>query len=165
MLILAAGGSRPAAEEPLPVPIERVRVADSRLRAAFDEGVLRSATLKRLVDALQGSDVIVHVSPRPAQGTFGGDLHLVAAGSGVRYVRIRVRRDLPRSRLIAMIAHELQHAVEVAAAPNVVDEASLVDLYHAIGYRVGTHQHETGDAIRVGEQVLRELIKARPSFD
>lgn len=165
LLIAAAAGSG-LAEESVPVPIERVRVADARLSSAFDDGLLRSSTLKGLVETLQRSDVIVHISPAPAaQTAFGGDLHVVAAGAGVRYVRVRIRRDLPRSRIVAMIAHELQHAVEVAAAPRVVDEATLDDLYHEIGYRVGTHQHETAGAIRAAHQVLRELTRDRPSFN
>jgi hypothetical protein len=76
---------------------------------------------------------------------------------------VRVSR-LPRRQQIAMMAHELQHAVEIAETPAIVDGESLVREYKRIGY-VNTWStlpgvaFDTQAAVRAGEQVLKELMQ------
>jgi hypothetical protein len=66
-----------------------------------------------------------------------------------------------RTRQLALIAHELQHAVEVAAAPHVVDVATLAQEYERIGHatrhRVEMRSFETLAAIAAARRVLAEL--------
>jgi hypothetical protein len=68
-------------------------------------------------------------------------------------------------REISAIAHELQHAIEVAEAPDVVDGASMARLFRRIGYvNVQTARvvvYETDATRRVGERVLKELQRTR----
>lgn len=63
-----------------------------------------------------------------------GKLIFVTAAGGVRYLRIRLACTLTGVRQIAMLGHELRHAVEVANAPWVLDESSLADEYRRIGF-------------------------------
>lgn len=144
-----------AAEGPPDVP--RVRATDARLAELLEAGIARSQTLRELVDTLRRSDVIVYITLQtPARSVVYGELHFLASGAGVRYLRIAVQQDLSRSQVTAMMAHELQHAAEVAAAPEVVDGESMAALYDSIGYRLGSSR-ETADALLAADRVLHEL--------
>jgi hypothetical protein len=123
------------------------------------DGVKRSATFADLIAAVNTSDVIVYVetvdrlAPRVA-----GHLLLVPVVNGQRYLRIQVRSDLTPDEAIAILGHELQHALEVAAAPDVRDQQGLVRLYQRIGER-GAQEHafDTLAAQQTGRQVKTEL--------
>jgi hypothetical protein len=90
-----------------------------------------------------------------------GRLTFVSAVGGYRYVHIRVARLASAAVQIALIGHELRHAVEIADAPGVVDASSLVREYEKIGYlspRVTPGVSFDSDAaIEAGYQVLRDL--------
>ena len=67
-----------------------------------------------------------------------------------------------RNRLIALIAHELQHAPEVLAHPEVVDVDSMLPIYARIGVpptgRTGyetSAAHAPQDAVFAGLQAKR----------
>src|SRR5688500_13967791 len=114
-----------------------VRSTDPIIGAALTEGLLRSEVIRRLVEAIDASNVIVYLSsgecPRPAVAC----LMMAGGGSGFRYVRINFRLPIGlgkkggwhRDELSVMIAHELQHAAEVAHWPDVVDNATLEAAY------------------------------------
>jgi hypothetical protein len=138
----------------------RVRTTDERLAEILEAGIERSETLRELVAALQRSNVIVYITPQaPARNVVYGELHFMASSAGVRYLRVAVRQDLSRAQVTAMIAHELQHALEVAAAAEVVDDRSMAALYWSIGYRLGS-SHETAGALLAADRVLDELTAA-----
>ena len=65
---------------------------------------------------------------------------------------------------MSLLAHELQHAVEIADAPEVVDEASLKELYRRLGADSGPGAFngsvwfETQGAIDTGRRVYSELV-------
>jgi hypothetical protein len=149
------------AQDP-PVPPPHVRIADDELRRLFDAGVAASPTLGALVRRLDHSDVVAYIRFEPPRGAVHGSLQFVGAAAGVRYVLIRVARQPTQSRQLALIAHELQHAVEVAAAPHVVDLQTFVQEYERIGD--ASHQRlrrersfETLAARVTGRRVLEEL--------
>jgi hypothetical protein len=90
-------------------------------------------------------------------------LTFLTTAAGYRYVVVRMAR-LARAQQIAMMAHELQHAVEIAETPAIVDGPSLVREYRRIGYenpssRLPGVSFDTQAATRAGEQVLRELTQ------
>lgn len=58
--------------------------------------------------------------------------------------------------LISLIGHELQHAAEVAAASEVVDDATLTALYRRIG-DPSSHGWDTIAARAMGSVVADEL--------
>ena len=57
-----------------------------------------------------------------------------------------------------MLAHELQHAVEIANTPGLASEADLLSLYRRIGYPSwNDNSFETREAVVVQMMVAREL--------
>ena len=62
---------------------------------------------------------------------------------------------------LALIGHELRHAVEIADAPDVVDASSLVRGSEKIGFRAPASppgvSFDSDAAVEAGYQVLREL--------
>jgi hypothetical protein len=59
---------------------------------------------------------------------------------------------------IALIGHELRHAIEIAEAPDVFDQATMISLYERIGQRgSGLHRYDTLAAQNSGRRVKLEL--------
>ena len=76
-----------------------------------------------------------------------------------RYVRVTVRADLPMAENIALLGHELMHAVEVADASGVRDELSFHHHYESIGrpnHRGRVLLYDTRAAIETGLRVAVE---------
>jgi hypothetical protein len=93
--------------------------------------------------------------PRRVRAALVPALH----GTGdTRYVRVLVRPDVRGTQLVAALAHELQHAVELLMSPE-TSAASTGELrtFARIGFRSGPHTWETARAMAVEAQVLREL--------
>jgi hypothetical protein len=151
------GGAPAAAEEAVSLP--RLRILDLRFQRVLSAALDRSPTLRALVDALDASDVIVHVTAFEAHAhrRHGGELQLAGAAEGTRYLRIGLSRHLSDRQLAAMLAHEMQHAIEVASRPYVRDQPSFEALYEEIGFRLRGGTFETRDALSVAAQVGREL--------
>ncbi len=139
----------------------RLRPQDDRLTHLLRDGVSRSATLKRLVDRIEASNVIVYVALNPMmKPNLSGMVTWMSRAGAFRYLRASISTDLTPNQMIATIAHELQHAVEVIDDESVSDERSLAALYRRIGHQSGTSspsRWETSAAQRTGLQVRREL--------
>ena len=143
---------------------ERIRPQSSLLRAAVSTGVDRSPTFRMLVDRIEQSDVIVHLTcDRFDTSTLRGRTVLTAANASVRYVRVQILCQQSLETLVSIVAHELRHVVEIASTPGVVDDRSLARLFVAIGFTTCPwavrEQFETIEALRVGEAVRRELMR------
>jgi hypothetical protein len=92
----------------------------------------------------------------------------VTAAAGLRYVVVRMAR-FPRAQQIAMMAHELQHAVEIAETPAIVDGESLAREYKRIGFEnqwssLPGLSFDTQAAVRTGQQVLKELLQENSEY-
>lgn len=140
----------------------RVRVMSSRVADLMTRGCRASPTLKALVDEVEASNLIVHVTTvLPVRHRPRGSLHFVLHAQGHRFLRILLDDRLPNDVLVALLAHELQHAVEIARAEWVVDQTTFESLYRAIGEvacETGERRHyDTRAARRMGAQVLAEL--------
>ena len=162
-LLLATPLLSMAAESIVIGPRRPIRSTDRRLRMLLDDGLRSSPTLRALVARLSASDVVVYLRcDGPTEPVAGGRLTFVSSAGGLRYVVVRMAR-LSRAQQIAIMAHELQHAVEIADTPAIVDGQSLVREYQRIGY-VNSESalpgiaFDTQAAVRVGEQVLKELM-------
>ena len=71
----------------------------------------------------------------------------------------KVSLEVRKGEMIALIGHELRHAVEVAEAGDVHDQDSLTLLYQRIGERGrGEHLFDTVAAQTTGRQVRKELL-------
>jgi hypothetical protein len=117
-------------------------------------------TFGDLVAAVNASDVIVYIQrvDRLAP-TIAGQLVIVPVAHEQRYLRIQVLDHLSPDDTIALIGHELRHALEVAAAPEVRDQKGLTALYQRIGQPGGmTHSFDTRAAQNTGRRVKKELV-------
>ena len=78
-----------------------------------------------------------------------------------RYLRIALTPPLNlrnRNRLIAPIGHELQHALEVAERPEVIDLAGMIEMSRRIGFPVESRLgYDTSAARAAGSAVLDEV--------
>jgi hypothetical protein len=144
-----------------------LRTTQSRLRALLEDGVRQSPAFRALVERLSGSDVVVYLhtdSHWPAHAD--GAMTFVTAAGGYRYVVVRVREQRSRSHMLALLAHELRHAVEVAETPAIVDADSMAREYSRFGYARphavnGGVAFDTDAAVEAGYQVLAELEASR----
>jgi hypothetical protein len=146
-----------------------IRSTDTEILNALASGARLSPTLRRLVDRLEASDVVVYVtfdrSPAPRTA---GHIAFVTSVPGRRYLQISVDRRNGPCPLIAILGHELQHAVEIADEPAVTGEAELAALYRRIGFRTaGDHHAECFDsnlAIATGQLIQREVQSRYTEF-
>ena len=89
-------------------------------------------------------------------------LRFVSRAAGLRYLLVQVARwDVSPTDRVAWLAHELQHAVEIARAPDVQDNASVARLYRQIGWQSGRGRFETSEARWVG-RLARFQLGERP---
>ena len=120
--------------------------------------------LEGLINRLEASDVVVYVRcDHTLRRGVTGKLSFVGMSAGTRYVLVRVGYLGDRLRQIALIGHELRHAVEVADTAAIVDTASFQREYARLGYvnRLasgnGVIAFESDEAVAAGERILREL--------
>jgi hypothetical protein len=140
-------------------PTRHVRAVGSRMEGIIAEGLRRSGTFAQLVLALNSSDVIVYIeSGRGLPSTLAGRMLLAAGPENQRYLRIQVNGQPRTNELIALVGHELRHAIEVAESPDVRDARSLVALYERIGHPgAAQHNYDTLAAQDTGKRVRTEL--------
>lgn len=149
------------ARELLTSPLRRVRALDPVLEAILASGVERSATVGALLAALQDSDVIVQIVSSSAMPlSTPARLRLVPKTGEFRFLRIDVRLEGSEDDLIMILGHELQHALEIASAPEVRDDRALIRLYERIGHRDGEYQFDSEAAHATSRQIRRELFTA-----
>lgn len=140
---------------------DAVRLLDSHADEVFRQGVTRSPSFRALVDRLAASDVVVYIRYEDLPRRLAGRLRFMGSAGGRRYVVVSVSWHGSGHGQVAALAHELQHAVEVAETPGIVDQRSLRQAYTEIGYATdyvsGRVWFESAAAIDAGDRVLREL--------
>ena len=140
-------------------PLRHVRTESAVLRSFLRTGFEQSPTFASLLLRLERGDVIVYIEDVPRlPGALEGRLVMPPPAHGTRYLRIQIARSGSSADTIALIGHELRHAVEVADASTVVDDAGLAALYRRIGIDRGNNLFDTAEAQEVGRRVLKELI-------
>jgi hypothetical protein len=150
----------PLAGGPLDHLGSHVRGATPKIKTLIDEGIRRSPTFKALVDRINRSDVVVYISvSRDLPVGLEGRLSFMASAGSVRYLHAQVLDGLGVDGTIAIAAHELQHAVEVAEHPSVKDIHALATLYQRIGERSSAahNRYDTAAARSTGRRVRQEL--------
>ena len=167
VLLCATAMTSPAFAAKGPTGEVRLRPQDPRLEKVLKEGAARSTTFKALVDRIEASNVIVYIALNPVmKSNLSGMLTWMTRSGDYRYLRASISTDLASEQMIATLAHELQHAVEVIEDESVVDEKSLVALYKRIGHQnsnVAPTRWETTAAQETGFRVRRELGSAPPA--
>ncbi len=173
-LTLATGH---AAAAPLPstppspllsLPWTRTRPLSSGALALIEAAAARSAIVQTLLDDLERTDVVVYIADSMPGAVVGpkSAMTLVSAATATRYLMVRIdSMRLPLQERMAALGHELYHALEVAAAPEVKDNAGLARLYRRIGWETSAGRFESPGAqnatfqiglqLRRGEKALR----------
>jgi hypothetical protein len=159
----ADAGARPV--DPTTRPTRRaidgphVRGVSPRMSRLIEHATQRSRTFASLVEALEATDVIVHVEEVPKLATgVDGRLMFVHGGRGVRYLRAQVLTGRNAAETMAVVGHELQHALEVALHADVRDDRAFAALYARIGDRPGhPDRYDTAAAREAGRRVRQEM--------
>jgi hypothetical protein len=139
---------------------EHVRSPQPQVVSAIRDGQIRSVTFAGLMAALNDSDVVAYVEGlwKMPPGLEGYLNHEVFAAGGRRYLRIMVDIQLGHDRLIKIIAHELQHALEVAQAADVRSDEDVRKLFERLDSgRCRRRCTETDAALDVQQSVWTEL--------
>lgn len=125
------------------------------------EGCARSPSFRSIVDRLRQTNLVVYVEPaRHLPGFMIGATEFVGVNGDFRYVRVSIRLGSSKKNVIALLGHELQHALEIGLAPEVVDQATLEALYRRIGDR-SVDGVDSAAARATGDRVYEELWKSR----
>lgn len=140
--------------------IRRIRVLPTCVNTLLEDATAVSSTVRALVARIEQSNLIVYVRCVAFnQATFVGRLMFLTATAGQRYLVIELRNPEQWQTQVVTLAHELQHAVEIADAPWVVNQAGMAQYYSQAGITVGTRRltFDTDAARQVGLRVQREL--------
>ncbi len=164
VLLLTLVVTQTAAAESPP----HMRVIDRDLKALLERGVTDSPTLNALVAEVEATPLLVFVecSFRLPSG-IGARTNFVTSVGDTRFVRVAVDCSLTNRWQVSLLAHELQHALEIGRRPEVHNVDAMELLYESIGFptvRDGSNRHfETEAAIAVQRAVNEELGDARTS--
>jgi hypothetical protein len=139
----------------------RMRPLTATATAMLVDAITRSTVVDSLVKDLEKNNVVVYLTDAMSgmEGEPATYLRFVSYAAGLRYVLVRI----DRWRLLSSfertigIGHELQHALEIAGAPEVRDSGGLARLYRQIGWESGVGRFETDRARTAGRRVRSEL--------
>jgi len=150
-----------------------VRCLSSSCQRLLQAATERSPVIRGFLEDLERSDVTVYVD---LPGSIAASqprswIRFVSAAAGVRYLLVQIDPwRAPFHEQIALLGHELYHALEIAAAPDVTDVPSLRRLYARIGHQWGVTRYET-DQAQVAERLVRadlnggaRLVAAVPGY-
>lgn len=177
VLMLAAAMMLPPAAPNVPRPLDPLALSDAerhylthaperRVRATTEllawhvaEGLRRSPTFAAMMRALEDTDVIVHlVEATHLPPLTDAQTVFVTQVEGHRFLRVHLGLHRRGDGLIALLGHELMHALEIAGAPEVRDERALEALYRRIGHRgPRALQFDTQEARLMERRIHREL--------
>jgi len=158
-LALAPGVNAPDSAAVLERSSFHVRSTDPRALAWIQGGAEGSQTFRELLNRLSTSDLIVYVQVVDRLNNAFGHTYIVKATETVRYVRVEVVPSGNFAEMIALVGHELQHAVEIAGAPKVRDRQTLAQFYLSKAENWGgADRYDSVEARVTEERVKRELL-------
>jgi hypothetical protein len=136
------------------------RALDPLAAETLSHAIERSVIVRTLISQLESSNAIVHIVTAAAMPDgIGGTTRFVTSRAGYRFLRITLGAGLPLTQRSAILAHELQHAWEVARSPA-TDVEAIKRLFENEGHRAGEY-YETRAAIEVERSVRMELLSGR----
>jgi hypothetical protein len=137
-----------------------VRAATPAVQMLLTDAIAQSAVVNDLIRRLTQSDTIVYVELTGSPEIPIARTKLVAATAGGRFVRIALNMLLSRWDRLPLLAHELQHAVEIAEAADVRDDVGVRRHFGRVGFANGTDHYETQAARDVERRVRVEIARA-----
>jgi hypothetical protein len=139
LVVLAAqGGSRCLAQEAGQAPVpgsaqSRLRTDNQRISEALAYAIRQAPSFADLVTTLEASDRIVYIEEgRCGRPNVRACLNLMS-GHQAKILVVRLDSRQTIRCVVAQLAHELHHALEIAREPEVVDVQTLERLYERIG--------------------------------
>lgn len=154
--VMAVGGREVNAQSGTP----RIRPEGAAIRALIDNGIERSATFRDLHTGLDAANVVVYVRFSSCSGGVPACLVWAAADATARLLLVKIDRfGRSPDELTALLAHEVQHAHEVAADPDITDPASFRKSFASHGWTHGAG-FETEAAMAITRKVTAELTRA-----
>ncbi len=146
-------------------PHTRVRPMQKHVESIVAAGMARSATFRTLVRRLEASDVIVYIETRrDLREGVGASMKYITSSASDRFVRIQLNASYNTNTLVALLGHELQHAVEVADNPDVQSPEDLRAFYRRHGVRTGPDAFDSTAARETGYLVRAEILR-KPGDD
>jgi hypothetical protein len=157
---VAAPSAAEIATTLLAAETRRLRAATPRVGELIAHGVRRSRTFASLVADLHHTNVIVYVETSMGlPNNVAGRILFASAAGDQRYLRVQVRATMNRDAMISVIAHELRHALEVAAERSVITDKALEEFYRRIGDTAHAGGGYDTEAARAAQRIVRsELI-------
>jgi hypothetical protein len=143
-----------SAQEPA---MARVRSSHPAIAGLIGEGQQRSATFRRLVQAIDASDGIVYIEEGKCHHGVRACLAMSVTPAGPnRLLRVLVDTRKADWDLMGSIGHEMRHAVEVLSDASVRSDSAIYFFYS----RVATSRSlafETDAAVQAGLDVRAEV--------
>jgi hypothetical protein len=148
-----------------PVRLVRIKPTGAEMRRLVLDGHARSATFRALMDDIHRSNVLVVIEfGLCANGRIRSCVSHVEGDSRQRHIRVKVNTRTTDDRLIATIAHELHHALEIAREPDVTSSELALVFYRKIAIdQCGggrSVECETEAALHAEARVNDELARA-----
>jgi hypothetical protein len=144
--------------------LSRLRGTSKKETQLIENTISRSATARALADWIEASDLIVYVQLSPDVAGGRAATRLVTSTSESRYLRIVIGAMTHPADRSALLAHELQHAVEIGRAGEVRTDDGVRRLYERIGEdRNARSAFETSAAREVAARVQREVSTPPPA--
>lgn len=144
-----------------------VRFLDSVIKELFDHGVQQSPTLRALVEKIEAAPILVFIEGDIRMPShLGARLNFVTSVNGLRYVRVDIDCTLSPRRQIALLAHELQHALEIGERTDILDAEGMESLYEEIGFQsndFGAHKSYETDAAKAIQRAVDDEMGVRPA--
>jgi hypothetical protein len=135
----------------------RVRSTRAYLRAMIEEAARRSPTFRHLVAAIEATNGIVYVEHGSCrQGVHACLALTVTAAGDYRILRVTVDARQPDWDVMALIGHELRHAIEVLENSTLADTTSAFQFY-AQQHHVKDRPFETSAAIEAEDAVRKDV--------
>ena len=142
-------------------PVMHIRPLSRAADQLLTEGIERSPVIYDLVEKLQASDEVIYLSYTGLREIPRARTQLMSSAPGVRFLKIDINVTVAPFERLPLLAHELQHAVEIAAATDVRDEEGLRQLYKRIGLSGEPGRYETAAARQVELRVRNEHPRNR----
>ena len=144
-----------------------VRILDPVLKELFDHGMQHSPTLRALVEKVEAAPILVFIEGDIRMPSYvGARLNFVTSVNGLRYVRVDIDCTLSPRRQIALLAHELQHALEIGERSDILDAEDMESLYEDIGFESfdnGSHKRFETEAAKAVQRTVDDEMGMRPA--
>jgi hypothetical protein len=154
--VVVGGSIGTAAADAIDMP--RVRSSHAYIRAMIDEAARRSPSFRRLIEAIEATDGIVYVEDGTCGHSVRACLSLsISAAAQFRILRVLVDARQPDWDVMASIAHELRHAIEVLENARITTPEAIY-FFYKYEARAAGESFETEAAVRAGNAVRQEVV-------